>query len=95
MRNTNQEMEINVRQVTSADADFAWPIYRDFIKTNIFSSGNDGGIGDKCNEAEERDKFSDRWNVNDCYVIEIDGTTSGWISTNRKEIPSLSKTSSL
>ena len=85
MSNTNQEIEIDVRDVTSADADFAWPIYRDFIRENIFSSGNNAGNADKWNEAEEKGKFSDRWSAEDCYVIEVNGEVSGWITTDQEE----------
>ena len=85
MNDTRQEIEISVRPVDIADIEFAWPIYRDFIKANIFSSSHDAGIANKWNEAAERSSFSERWNADDCYVIEIDGDSAGWISTERSD----------
>jgi len=79
---SQQEIEIEVRSAVNDDLQAAWPLYRDFIVENIFSIGRMGASMSNWDEDQELSNFSARWTSENCYVIEVDGQTVGWLSTS-------------
>lgn len=76
-------MLLNVRPAIASEVSFAWPLFRDFIRENLFSGGPGKADPSQWNEDREQQAFSEYWNRDNRYIIEIDEKVVGWISTER------------
>ncbi|MER9022064.1 GNAT family N-acetyltransferase [Mesorhizobium sp. M0815] len=75
-------MLLTVRPAKNQESAFAWPIYNRYIGENIF--GLSGSKLDKSDWLlQEETKFKDYWSAADAYIIEVDGSPVGWISTSK------------
>ncbi|MEM7493485.1 MAG: hypothetical protein AAF296_08900 [Pseudomonadota bacterium] len=70
-------MQLDVRSARNEEHALAWPLYRAYIEKNIYPTcSTELSREEWC--AEEQSRFSERWNPQDFYIVEIDGTCIGW-----------------
>ncbi len=70
-------MQLDVRSARKEEHSLAWPLYRDYIEKNIYPRcSTELSCDEWC--AEESRRFSERWNPQDFYMVEIDGKCIGW-----------------
>lgn len=72
-------MLLAVEKAKADDLAFAWPMYRDFIVTNIHRRHN---ISTPIEEwvSTEEGAFQKLWSEGGVYVISVDGSRIGWLS---------------
>ncbi|MGO7538682.1 hypothetical protein ACC680_08845 [Rhizobium ruizarguesonis] len=72
-------MDLEVKNADEHHLQFAWKLYADFVKTNLFSGGPSLRRPDEWDEKAEFDKFRAYWAGEDRYVISVDGAPIGWV----------------
>jgi hypothetical protein len=73
-------MILNVREARPDEVQFAWPLYSEFVRKNIFNDSPSRAARDRWNEANESNRFSEYWSKTGRYMIEIDDKVVGWMA---------------
>jgi len=73
--------ELKISPASTNDAEFAWPLYRNFIKSVLFTRSSDAPEWD---ETREKTNFQTRWHETNNYAISLDGRLIGWVSATEE-----------
>jgi hypothetical protein len=65
-------MNLELKSADESNLDFAWSLYGDFVRRNMFSGGPGRRTAADWNEIAESQKFREYWGKKDKYVISVD-----------------------
>jgi hypothetical protein len=71
-------MELEMSPVGNEYLDFAWSLYSEYVRHNLFSGASGRRGVDEWREDQERQKFADYWAEGNKYLITVDGEKIGW-----------------
>ena len=75
-------MMLNVRPAKGDEHAFAWPMYQSYISDHIFPK-HESAAPKRAWLSDEEAKFQKTWQQQESYIIEIDGTSVGWLSISK------------
>src|ERR1700680_1540390 len=76
-------MDLELKAADDNYLRFAWSLFGDFIRQNMFSGASGRHSPNDWNEEAEFHKFSDYWKANDQHIITVDGKPIGWASIHK------------
>jgi hypothetical protein len=71
-------MDLELKSADREHVDFAWSLYGEFVRKNLFSGGPGRRTAAEWNESAQRKQFQDYWDKKENYVITVDGKLIGW-----------------
>src|SRR5262245_8033779 len=83
-------MDLELKPATADNLKFAWSIYSEFVRQNMFSGRPGRRPASDWHDDKEYKKFADYWNTSPQWIMTVDGKPIGWAAIKKgKQVVSI------